>query len=113
MPHCIIEYSNEIEKYINPQRMIDAVYRGASKSELFEDEDIKTRSLAYENYQAGSVKKEFVHVTVKILTGRNITQKRKLSELVMSQLEKIDFQSALLTVDIVEMEKDTYFRVKK
>ena len=83
------------------------------KSELFEDDDIKTRSLAFENYQSGSVKKEFVHVTAKILSGRNIAQKKKLTESIMSQLEKIDFQSTLLTIEIVEMEKETYSRVRK
>ena len=113
MPHCIIEYSNGIEKYINPQLMIDAVYKGALTSELFEDEDIKTRAIAYDYYQTGALKKEFVHVTLKILTGRSLTQKIKLSELVINQLEKIDFQSTVITVDIVEMEKDTYSKINK
>ena len=113
MPHCIIEYSNGIEKYITPQLIIDAVYKGALTSDLFEDEDIKTRAIAYDYYQTGALKKEFVHVTLKILTGRNLTQKIKLSELVIHQLEKIDFQSTVITIDIVEMEKDTYSKINK
>ena len=110
MPHCIIEYSKEIEKYVEPIKIIHAVYQGALKSELFEDDDIKTRSFAFDSYQSGSIKRAFVHVTAKILSGRNIEQKRKLSESIMSQLKKIDFQLTLLTVEIVEIEKESYSR---
>ncbi|MFH0782356.1 MAG: 5-carboxymethyl-2-hydroxymuconate Delta-isomerase [Pseudomonadota bacterium] len=101
MPHCIIEYSNEIEKFVAPKKLINAVYQGALKSDLFEDEDIKTRSIGFESYQSGSVKKAFVHVTVKILSGRNIDQKKSLSHLILSQLKTIDFPSTLLTVEVV------------
>ncbi len=108
MPHCIVEYSNEIEKSVEPTQLINAVYQGALKSDLFEDEDIKTRSIAFENYQSGSIKKAFVHVTVKILSGRNSEQKKKLANLILSQLRMIDFPSTLLTVEVVEIEKESY-----
>ena len=111
MPHCIVEYSNEIEKSVEPAQLINAVYQGALKSDLFEDEDIKTRSIAFENYQSGSIKKAFVHVTVKILSGRNSEQKKKLANLILSQLRMIDFPSTLLTVEVVEIEKESYAKV--
>lgn len=111
MPHCIIEYSNEIEKSVEPAQLINAVYQGALKSGLFKDEDIKTRSIAFDSYQAGSIKKAFVHVTVKILSGRNIEQKKTLSNLILSQLKTIDFPSTLVTVEVVEIEKESYARV--
>ena len=111
MPHCIIEYSNEIEKFVKPIQLINAVYQGALKSDLFEDEDIKTRSIAYETYQSGSIKKAFVHVTVKILSGRNVEQKKELSNLILSHLKAIDFPQILLTVEVVEMEKESYSRL--
>lgn len=111
MPHCIIEYSNEIEKYVKPTQLTNAVYQGALKSNLFKDEDIKTRSIAFENYQSGSVKKAFVHVTVKILSGRNPEQKKSLSSLILLQLRTIEFPSTLLTVEVVEIEKESYARI--
>ncbi len=111
MPHCIIEYSNEIEKSIEPMQLINAVYQGALKSDLFEDDDIKTRSIAFDNYQSGSIKKAFVHVTVKILSGRKLEQKKTLSNSILAQLKTIDFPPTLLTVEVVEIEKDSYAKV--
>lgn len=111
MPHCIVEYSNEIEKSVEPIQLINAVYQGALKSDLFEDADIKTRSIAFDSYQSGSIKKAFVHVTVKILSGRNLKQKKILSNLILSQLKTIDFSSAMLTVEVVEIEKDSYAKM--
>ncbi|MCP4762197.1 MAG: 5-carboxymethyl-2-hydroxymuconate Delta-isomerase [archaeon] len=111
MPHCIIEYSKEIEDFVKPIQMINAVYQGALKSDLFVEDDIKTRSIAFDSYQAGSLKKAFVHVTVKILFGRKLEQKKALSKLVLSCLKEVDFPPILLTVEIVEMEKESYERL--
>lgn len=87
MPHCIVEYSREIEKFAKPKKMINAVYQGALESGLFNDEDIKTRSIAYDSYQSGSIKKAFVHVMVKIFTGRNLEQRKTLTDFILSQLK--------------------------
>ena len=108
MPHCIVEFSSEIQKSVTPEQIINAVYHGALNSELFEDYDIKTRAIAFDSYQTGPLKEAFVHVTIKILTGRNIVQKRTLSESIMSQLRSIDFPSTILTVEVVEIEKESY-----
>jgi 5-carboxymethyl-2-hydroxymuconate isomerase len=61
-----------------------------------------------DNYQTGDSKKAFVHVTVKILSGRKLEQKKTLSHLILSKLKAINFPPILLTVDIVEMEKESY-----
>ena len=108
MPHCIIEYSREIEKFVEPKKMINAVYQGALESGLFNDGDIKTRSIAYDSYQSGSVKKAFVHVMVKIFSGRNLEQRKTLTDLILSKLKTIDFPSTLLTVEVIEIEKESY-----
>jgi 5-carboxymethyl-2-hydroxymuconate isomerase len=111
MPHCIIEYSTEIETSVKPAQLINAVYQGALTSGLFDHNNIKTRSIAFDSYQTGSIKKAFVHVTVKIFSGRNLEQKKTLSNLILSQLKTIDFPSISLTVEVVEMEKESYAKV--
>ena len=111
MPHCIIEYAREIEKSVDPQKMISAVYQGALESGLFDGENIKTRSIAYDNYQTGSIKKSFVHVMVKIFSGRNLEQKKTLTDLILSQLKTINFPSTSLTVEIIEIEKESYVKM--
>lgn len=111
MPHCIIEYSREIEKSVEPARLINAVYQGALKSGLFIEDHIKTRSMAFDSYQSGSIKKAFVHVTAKILSGRNSEQKKTLSNSILSQLKTIDFPPTSLTVEVVDLHKESYAKV--
>ena len=111
MPHCIIEYSKEIEKSVEPKQLINAVYQGALMSDLFKADDIKTRSIGYDNYQAGSIKKAFIHVSVKIFSGRTLEQKKTLSSSIMSQLKMIDFPSILLTIEVLDIEKESYGKV--
>ncbi len=107
MPHCIIEHSLDVEQ----TQLINAVYQGTLKSELFEDDDIKTRSMAFDNYQTGSVKKSFIHVTAKILSGRTLEQRSMLSQSIMSELKKLKYSSITLTVEVIEMERDSYAKV--
>ncbi len=106
MPHCIIEYSKDIN--IEPTTLINAVYKGALHSELFEDDHIKTRTTAYEHYQKGALKEKFVHVTAKILSGRNLEQRKMLSKAILSEVAKLDINAVTLTVEIVELEKESY-----
>lgn len=107
MPHCIIEHSKNLE----PSKLIDAVYQGARKSQLFENDDIKTRTIGFDNYQSGSVKSSFVHVTTKNLSGRNLEQRSMLSQLILSELESLSFISTSLTIEVVEIERESYAKV--
>ena len=109
MPHCIIEHSSTI----NPEQLNNKVFLGALNSELFEADgrDIKVRSIAYENYQTGTEKEDFIHVMVRILSGRSDTDKAMLSETVMTQLLSLSLSSASITVEVVDMDRNSYAKV--
>ena len=85
MPHCIIEHSTQIDGKI----LVPLVHQGALESNLFDPEgsDIKVRAIPYTNYQTGSVDINFVHVNLRILSGRNPDQKLHLSKLVLEKLK--------------------------
>lgn len=106
MPHCIIEHSSSIEA----PELIEKVFQGAFESNLFAEDgsDIKVRSLAYDHYQTGTVKEDFIHVVVRILSGRSEEDKLFLSKSVMSQLEQMDLVGASLTVEIVDIDRSSY-----
>ena len=76
MPHCIIEYSKELENEITPSQLLKKVYQGTLKSNLFIDTDIKTRTISFENYQTGNKKISFINITIRILSGRTQEQKK-------------------------------------
>ncbi|QSV15171.1 MULTISPECIES: 5-carboxymethyl-2-hydroxymuconate Delta-isomerase [Photobacterium] len=108
MPHCVIEYSKELEKKVSPQTLISHVYQGALASDLFEGPDIKTRTLSYEHHQTGDERLDFIHVSVRILSGRTDVQKQALSHSVLSQLQSLSLQSVSLTVEILDIDRSSY-----
>lgn len=108
MPHCIIEYAQTIEDICSPEKLIKAVYSGALNSQLFEPEDIKTRAIPFNNYTTGTVKQNFIHICLKILSGRTCKQRQMLSSLVLTELEYLSLSSLSLTVEVIEIERDSY-----
>jgi len=113
MPHCIIEYAKDIEQIVTPQKLLSAVFQGAAKSQLFaKDTDIKARAIAYDHYQIGENKKHFIHVTLKILSGRTLEQRQTLSSLVITELSNefisLNLTNISLTAEVCNMEKNSY-----
>jgi len=109
VPHCVIEHSANIDG----NTLIPLVYKGALESNLFEavGSDIKVRALSYSNYQTGSVNIDFVHVTLKILSGRNVEQKTILSQLVLEQLKTLSNTSCSISVEIADIDRVSYAKV--
>ena len=111
MPHCLIEYSAQLNNTLKPAQLISAVYNGAFNAELFESNDIKTRVICFDDYQSGSVKANFVHVTAKILSGRSLAQRNMLSHAILAELKMLNCPSTSLTVEVVEIERESYAKV--
>lgn len=109
MPHCIIEHSTEI----SGKTLIPLVHHGALESELFDPEgsDIKIRTIPYSNYRTGSVNINFIHVTLKILSGRCAEQKSKLSHLVLEKLQTLERSKCSISVEVVDIDRDSYAKV--
>lgn len=104
MPHCIIEHSVNLA----PKPLLDAVLQGALDSQLFDKNDIKIRAQAFEHYQTNASQTEFVHVVVKILSGRSEQQQSALSGQVLERLKTLKLAATSLTVEIVEMPRVSY-----
>ena len=106
MPHCIVEHSSSLDGEI----LVPLVFSGALKSELFEADgmDIKVRAIAYQSYLTGLRKSDFVHVVLKILSGRTPEQKKMLSESVLSALQKLELQNCSLTVEVMDIDRSSY-----
>lgn len=109
MPHCVIEHSAEIDG----KPLVSLVYKGALESNLFESEgsDIKVRAQPYSNYQTGKVDINFVHVTLRILSGRNIDQKSTLTQLVLEQLKTLEMSDCSISVEVTDIDRASYAKV--
>ncbi|WDE10794.1 5-carboxymethyl-2-hydroxymuconate Delta-isomerase [Thalassomonas haliotis] len=106
MPHNIIEYSAELEAHI--PEIIQAVHQGSFESGLFDEQDIKTRALAYQHTRLGQDSRFFIHVQAKLLSGRTPEQKKHLSQAVLKQLAQLDLHAISLTVEVLDIDKSSY-----
>lgn len=106
MPHCIIEHSAALDA----ERILPLVFSGAMESGLFEPDgsDIKIRTMTYHHYLTGAKHSDFIHVALKILSGRSPEQKKMLSLCVLSALKTLDIQTCSLTVEVVDIERNSY-----
>ncbi|MCF6189311.1 MAG: 5-carboxymethyl-2-hydroxymuconate Delta-isomerase [Cocleimonas sp.] len=115
MPHCIIEYSKELESEINPKLMINAAHHGALASTLFKESHIKSRTVSYQHYKTGANDLRFIHITLRILSGRTLGQKTDLSQHILSQFKALlgskNLSSISVTVEVSDMERDTYSKI--
>lgn len=111
MPHCIIEYAKELKSQLSEKELINAVLEGTVESHLFSKNDIKIRLLPFKEHVCGDHKIDFIHVTLKILSGRTSEQKKALSKQVLSSLEKLALTSISLTVEVMEIERSTYSKI--
>ena len=108
MPHCIIEYSTTLGRQLSPSALVMAVHEGARDSGLFGEADIKSRAIGYDYHHSGGPSRDFVHATLKILSGRTPEQKQALSARVLDALAGLGLKDISLTVDVVDMERECY-----
>jgi len=108
MPHCIIEYSKTIEIAIDLDSVIDNVFEAVSESDLFERSSVKVRAIGYDFYKSGLDDHNFIHVCIRILSGRNKQQKKILSNAVLSRLSQVTEGVKSITIEVVDMETTCY-----
>jgi 5-carboxymethyl-2-hydroxymuconate isomerase len=108
MPHCIIDYSEDVAAQIDIDLLIEAVHQGAFASGLFPEYDIKTRAASFSRHRMGRTRDSFVHVAVHLLDGRDDAQKIELSESVLAHLEPLLTRVISVGVEICDMHRASY-----
>ena len=87
------------------------VHQAAIESDLFDPQDIRSRATAFDDYQIRADKHSFIHVTLRIMIGRNDAQKTQLSGEILTALETLNLQSIILSVEICDIDKTTHAKV--
>jgi len=93
--------------------LIHLVFNGVLESGLFEPDgsDIKVRAISYLNYRVGNSCRNFIHITLKILSGRSVENKRVLVESVLNHLKTEVLENCSITVEVVDIDFKTYKKV--
>ncbi len=116
MPHCIVEYSQELAQEIDINELMSNVFKGAVKSLLFSSTDIKVRAIPYNHFytentaQGANSQQRFIHICCKILSGRTLDQRNNLSKTILSQLTIFAASSVSISVEIVNIERESYHK---
>lgn len=108
MPHCIIEYASSLCNDISVSDMVKAVHQGAVNSALFDSTDIKTRAIPYDHYFAENEKQRFIHVCVRILSGRTEHQRKRLSQHILHTLDSHALNNISITIEITDIDLPSY-----
>jgi len=109
MPHCIIEYSNELYDHIDIKNLMHSLNETIYSSGLFDLNAIKIRAKGYEDFALPSECDYFVHIQLRILEGRTKEQKEKLAESVQKCAEgSMPKLQICLTTEICDMDKNCY-----
>ena len=108
MPHLTVEYVDTLADDIKLKSMIDAVHAATNSSGLFTERDIKTRAIPLKNYRVGDTQETFVHVELRILSGRPVDEKKQLSQSLLDAVRDQQWGADQVSVDIVDMDRSSY-----
>lgn len=108
MPHFVIDCSENIIKLRTPKEIIQNVYDTAESTELFDKGDIKVRINPFIHYNVGNTNDDFIHVFANIMEGRTVTQKKDLSNRIITELKSMFPEVPIISINIRDFEKATY-----
>jgi 5-carboxymethyl-2-hydroxymuconate isomerase len=108
MPHFIIDCSSNITKLKTPEEIMQIVYDTAEATKLFDKGDIKVRINAFQNYNIGNTKDDFIHIFAHIMEGRSTNQKADLSNKIIGSLKLMFPDVPFLSINVRDFEKSTY-----
>jgi 5-carboxymethyl-2-hydroxymuconate isomerase len=124
MPHLIIEHSANISKSSITDLQKNILNIMTSVEGNFDADQCKARALAFDDYLVGLTDQDtssFIHITLKVLTGRAVQIRKNLAEKILEFSReflldlKLSGKRHEISIDIVEMERETYqkFMVKQ
>ncbi len=115
MPHCVLEYSHNIPDQINFQDFFQKLHQLMVDTGEFKLERIKSRVVPHENCYIGdgNIDNKFVYLQISILTGRDVSLRKHISNSALELLKKhlpksLAENRCSVTVDIREMDREVH-----
>lgn len=108
MPHVIIEFTQGLASDVQIEAMLDTMHTTIAATGLFHTSHIRIRAHPLTFHRCGGSKTHFIHAQVRLHTGRDADQKRGLSDAVLATLRDQHWPAQVITVEVVEMDKEGY-----
>lgn len=113
MPHLIVEYAQDLATGEQVNAMLDALHQATAGTQLFDESHIRVRALPLVHYRVAGKSEPFIHVQCRIHGGREVEQKRRLSEAVLRAIRAQALPAKSITVEVVDMDRATYARYSR
>ncbi|OQX30821.1 MAG: hypothetical protein B0D96_06660 [Candidatus Sedimenticola endophacoides] len=107
MPHIIVEYAEQLLDAEGAGALLEAVRLGVAESGLYKAEQIKTRAYGFRAFTSADGR-PYIHIQARIKSGREGDNARRMARAVLSRLDALDCAAAVVTVEVVEMDRASY-----
>ncbi|WP_087023453.1 5-carboxymethyl-2-hydroxymuconate Delta-isomerase [Thaumasiovibrio subtropicus] len=113
MPNLIMEYSEPVAEQVNIPALLDDLHQVSLNSGVFAGDDVKSRAYACQHWQIGHTEdsQDFIHITFTLLSGRDEATKKELGAQLMSVLRDRASSVHSLTIEMRDMERETFTKV--
>ena len=108
MPHIIAEYPESFIPEKEVDNILRTIHEKVANSGLFEKSHIRTRAYPFKNYTNGVSDKSYIHIQARIKSGRDLAQKRNLSETILQGVSDLALPVSVITVEIIDMDRESY-----
>ena len=118
MPHIIVEYSENVLEQVDFKDFFKRLHTLLIENGPFKLQDIKSRAISHPFFYVadGKGSNGFVHLTLSILKGRDLSLRQALAEKILLLLEQEYARSygelnCSISVEIKELDGDTYRKI--
>lgn len=108
MPHLIIEYTRDVFPGALARQILDAAHDALIRCGLFDEYNIKSRLHPLQDYRLHEDYHGFVAIQCRLHKGRSLTQRQQLSRELLAAVQGLVAAKTVVTVEMVEMERDCY-----
>ncbi|WP_163133206.1 5-carboxymethyl-2-hydroxymuconate Delta-isomerase [Agarivorans sp. Alg241-V36] len=110
MPHCIVEYSQDLSEQIAISEVLAKAFDLLKNSGEFEPAAIKLRAFAYQDVLSGLDDHSFVHLRLHILSGRSAEQKLALTTGLVEGLAADLPMVKSLSAEVLDIQRESYVK---
>ena len=112
MPHIIVEYPDSISEQFNITALLNNIHRSVADSGLFDESHIKTRSYSFKDFTNAGGNEPYIHIQARIKSGRDDENKKQLSDTIINGIKLLNIPVSVVTVEIIDMDRDSYGKIK-
>ena len=111
MPHIIIEYPAQWVNHSKVDAILQTIHHAIAESGLFKADQIRTRAYAFKNFTNAGGSEPFIHIQARIKSGRDVANKKQLSNVILKGLSALNIPVSVITVEIIDMERESYGKI--